>query len=88
MRPDGVAMKSILALDYKLRDEMDETRFELSDADLLRLRKASALASEQLKQAKQIVTDGGFAGPGAGPLLIAAVLQAMATNCLIDAERR
>ncbi len=66
---------------------MDETRFELSDEDLLRIRKAGALAAEQLKQAKQVVTDGGFAGPGAGPLLIAAVLQAMATNCLIDVDR-
>jgi hypothetical protein len=63
---------------------MDETQVVLSDADLLRVRKAGALAAEQLKLAKQVVTEGGFAGPGAGPLLIAAVLQAMATNCLLD----
>jgi hypothetical protein len=62
---------------------MDATPVLLTDAETTLLRKAAAIAAEQLKLAKQVVTDGGFAGPGAGPLLIAAVLQAIATNGLL-----
>ena len=61
---------------------MEPTETGLSEAELKQIRRAAAMAAEQLKLAKQVVTDGGFAGPGAGPLLIAAVLQAMATNAL------
>ena len=61
---------------------MDPTENGLSEADMTRLRKAAAMAAEQLKLAKQVVADAGFAGPGAGPLLTAAVLQAIATNTL------
>lgn len=61
---------------------MDQTGTGLSDAEMTLLRKAAAMAAEQLKLAKQIVTDAGFAGPGAGPLLTAALLQAIATNSL------
>ena len=62
---------------------MDPTPVVLTDAEMTLVRKAAAIAAEQLKLAKQVVTDGGFAGPGAGPLLIAAVLQAIATNSLL-----
>jgi hypothetical protein len=62
---------------------MDATPVLLTDGETMLLRKAAAIAAEQLKLAKQVVTDGGFAGPGAGPLLIAAVLQAIATNGLL-----
>ncbi|MEO7009124.1 MAG: hypothetical protein ABI156_08260 [Caldimonas sp.] len=62
---------------------MEATPVLLTDAEMTLLRKAAAIAAEQLKLAKQVVTDGGFAGPGAGPLLIAAVLQAIATNGLL-----
>ena len=61
---------------------MEPKETGLSEADMTQLHRAAAMAAEQLKLAKQVVTDGGFAGPGAGPLLIAAVLQAMATNSL------
>jgi hypothetical protein len=59
---------------------------ELVEADMMRIRHAAAIASEQLKLAKQIVSDGGFAGAGAGPLTVAAVLQAIATNYLACAR--
>ena len=38
------------------------------------------LAAEQLKVAKQGVTDGGFASASIAPILVAAVLQAIAIN--------
>ena len=49
------------------------------EADLLRNRKAAALASDQLKLARQVVETSGFAGP-ARDILVCAVLQAIALN--------
>jgi hypothetical protein len=48
-------------------------------AELLSNRKAAALASDQLKLARQVVETSGFAGP-ARDILVCAVLQAIALN--------
>jgi hypothetical protein len=48
-------------------------------AELLRNRMAAALASDQLKLARQVVETSGFAGP-ARDILVCAVLQAIALN--------
>lgn len=66
---------------------MQDTPIILEAAETARILRAAAIAGEQLKLAKQVVSDGGFAGAGAGPLLVAAVLQAMATNYLATAPR-
>jgi hypothetical protein len=65
---------------------MEAKPVDLGEVDMKRIRHAAAIASEQLKLAKQIVSDGGFAGAGAGPLTVAAVLQAIATNYLAEAR--
>jgi hypothetical protein len=52
----------------------------LSEVESRRIAKAGLMAAEQLKLAKQIVSDGGFSSPTVAPLLIAAVLQAIAMN--------
>jgi hypothetical protein len=61
---------------------MDEIQVDTNELEATRLHQAGVTAAEQLKIAKQVVSDGGFAGAGAGPLLTAAVLQAIATNYL------
>ncbi len=61
---------------------MAQSPQDLDEVNAGRLAQAAATAAEQLKLAKQVVSDGGFAGAGAGPLLTAAVLQAIATNYL------
>jgi hypothetical protein len=61
---------------------MSDLPTEPSEVDIARLRLAGTTAAEQLKIAKLIVSDGGFNGPGVGPLFTAAVLQAIASNYL------
>ena len=59
---------------------MSETKPEFTSVELKLVAKAAALAAEQLKLAKEIVTAGGFASATVVPVLVAAVLQAIALN--------
>ena len=59
---------------------MSDTPQAFTDVELNLVAKAGALAAEQLKLAKQIVTDGGFSSPSVAPILVAAVLQAISIN--------
>ena len=59
---------------------MSETKPEFTIVELKLVAKAAALAAEQLKLAKEIVTEGGFASATVVPVLVAAVLQAIALN--------
>ena len=59
---------------------MSDAKPEFTNVELKLVAKAAALAAEQLKLAKQIVTDGGFASSNVVPVLVAAVLQAIAIN--------
>ena len=59
---------------------MTEGKPEFTNVELKLVAKAAALAAEQLKLAKEIVTEGGFASASVAPILVAAVLQAIAMN--------
>ena len=61
-------------------DDTDKATPALTDIELGLVQKAGRLAAEQLKVAKQVVTDGGFASASIAPILVAAVLQAIALN--------
>lgn len=59
---------------------MTEGKPEFTNVESKLVAKAAALAAEQLKLAKEIVTEGGFASASVAPVLVAAVLQAIAIN--------
>jgi hypothetical protein len=59
---------------------MSEPKPEFTSVELKLVAKAAALAAAQLKLAKDIVTEGGFASASVAPVLVAAVLQAIAIN--------
>ena len=61
-------------------NDTSESKPTLSGVELGLVEKAGALAAEQLRVAKQIVTAGGFASASVAPILVAAVLQAIAIN--------
>ena len=61
-------------------DDTNEGKATLTGIELSLVEKAGAMAAEQLKVAKQIVTAGGFASASVAPILVAAVLQAIAIN--------
>jgi len=65
---------------FNRRDDMSDAKPEFTNVELKLVAKAAALAAEQLKLAKQIVTEGGFASAAVAPVLVAAVLQAIAIN--------
>ena len=59
---------------------MTEGKPEFTNVELKLVAKAAALAAEQLKLAKEIVSEGGFASASVAPILVAAVVQAIAMN--------
>ena len=59
---------------------MDPQNASLTEEELRRIARAGLMASEQLKLAKQIVTDAGFSNASSVPMFVAAVLQALAIN--------
>lgn len=59
---------------------MDTPVESLTEAELRRIARAGLIAGEQLRVAKQIVTNAGFANASALPVFVAAVLQAVALN--------
>ena len=61
-------------------NEIDTPNETLTEVELRRIARAGLIAGEQLKVAKQIVTDAGFANASTVPMFVAAVLQALAIN--------